>query len=151
MEEKRELEGPGSYEKYNKISIISQQRHFSHLKSQIILLLFIAFLSIFPSVSLDYTLLSISLEQIKHVVELFLIILVLITMMSQYKSNYVDGWQNARYLAESALSNAWLFVWKCKPFEGDNFAATNVFIDVLEDLEKNIPLQAAPNLISSWS
>ena len=140
MEKERELVGPGSYEKYNKISIISQQKYFFLLKSQIVLLLFIAFLSIFPPFSLTF-------EQIKRFVELFLIILVLITMMLQYKSNYVDGWQNARYLAESSLSNAWLFIWKCEPFKGDKHTATNVFVDVLEKFEEDVPLNQFISLV----
>ena len=147
MEDERELVGPGSYEKYNKISIISQENYFRSLKSQIILLLFIAFLSIFPPIPLNDSLLSVTFEQIEHCVGLFLIIFVLLTMVLQNKSNFVDGWQNARYLAESTLSNAWLFIWKCKPFEGDNLAATNMFIDVLEDLENKIPLSQFISLV----
>ena len=140
MEDERELVGPGSYEKYNKISIISQKNYFRSLKSQIILLLSIAFLSILPPVSLAF-------DHNKHIVELFLISFVFMAMLLQYRSNYVDGWQNARYLAESILSNAWLFVWKCEPFEGDNIAATINYIDAIEKLENDIPLNQFRSLV----
>ena len=140
MEEERELVGPGSYEKYNKISIISQQKYLLSLKSQIILLIFIAFSSILPPISLAF-------DHNKHIVEFFLIFFVFITMLLQYRSNHVDGWQNARYLAESILSNAWLFICKCEPFEGDKLAATKNYMDSIEKLEKDIPLNQFISLV----
>lgn len=133
MNEERELKGPNSYDKYNKISILCQQRYFKLFQLQIFLLLLIAFVSLFPPFP-D------KIEIIKHFFELLLIILFLIVMILQYKSNHMEGWQNARYLAESILSNAWLFVWKCEPFN-NNQNEKIIFINIIEKLEREINLR----------
>jgi hypothetical protein len=92
---------------------------------------------------------------LKRLSELILIIMVLFIMIWQNKKNYMEGWQNARYLAESILSNAWLFVWKCKPFM--NKKASQSFIDLIKKLENEVNLHSflslVPNQeseISSW-
>ncbi len=149
MNEERELKGPNSYEKYNKISILCQKRYFKLFQLQILLLILIAFISLFPPFPEK-------IEIFKHFFELLLIILVLIIMILQYKSNYMEGWQNARYLAESILSNAWLFVWKCAPFNSNQNDHTN-FINIIERLEKEVSLKPFLSLapdqddeISDW-
>lgn len=149
MNEERKLNGPNSYEKYNKISIVCQQRYFKLFQLQIFLLLLIAFIALFPPFP-D------KIEIFKHFFELLLIILVLIVMILQHKSNDMEGWQNARYLAESILSYAWLFVWKCEPFN-NNLNDKLKFINIIEKLEKEINLKAflclalnQGNEISDW-
>lgn len=142
MGEERELTGPGGYEKYNNISINAQKQYLKSIKSQILLLLSIALLSLFPSSF------QVETDLIKHSVELILIIIVLLLMILQYKSNNMEGWQNARYLAESILSNAWLFVWKCKPFKDDSNCNIK-FIDTVEKLENEVTIKSLLSSVPS--
>lgn len=101
----RSLIGPDSYEYFNSLSKLCQSRYMNILGAQLILLLLI---SIIASISE----LKITCEKLKHVVELTLIISVLILMIIQFKSNYMDGWQKSRFLAESILSHTWLLYFK---------------------------------------
>jgi len=142
QKEERELKGPCSYERYNKISISCQQNYFKIIKIQIYLLLSIAIISLLPSFSES------KIETIKRVFELILIIIVLSIMIWQYYQNYIKGWQNARYLAESILNNAWLFVWKYEPFNEEK-KATEKFLDMVENLEKEFDLKPFLYLFSS--
>ena len=143
MNQERKLSGPGSYEKYNRISILSQSKYLLLLKSQIYSLLFIALLSSVPSFS-EY-----GIDKIKHFIELFFILVVLILMIYQYKSNNMQGWQNARYLAESTLSNAWLFVWRCEPYNIDQKSSMVKFIDTVEKLEHEVDIKPFLSLVSN--
>lgn len=145
------IRGPGSYERYDEIAISCQKKYFRLFKLQILVLSLIAFLSLFPPFSETGT------DIIKHSIELILIIVVLLIMIWQYYINYTKGWENARYLAESILSNAWLFVWKCEPFNGDDKIVSGKFIDIVENLEKLIdlggflaPVTPQKNGISDW-
>lgn len=149
QKEERELKGPCSYERYNKISIFCQQKYFRLIKFQIYLLLSIALVSLLPSSS------EARIENFKRVIELILIIIVLYIMILQYNQNYIKGWQNARYLAESILNNAWLFVWKYEPFNDKN--STENFLNMIENLEKEFDLKTFLSLfpcqedeISDW-
>lgn len=132
--DRKELKGPGSYERYDQIAILCQKKYLMLFKLQIILLSVIAFLSLLPPFFV------IRINIITHSLELILIILVLSIMTWQYNANYTKGWENARYLAESILSNAWLFVWKCEPFNDDQNASKK-FIDIAENIEKQTDLK----------
>ena len=134
MYEEEVIRGPGSYERYDAIAISCQKKYFRLFKSQILVLSLIAFLSLLPPFSKTGT------DIIKHSIELILIIVVLSIMIRQYNINYTKGWENARYLAESILSNAWLFVWKCDPFNCDDKNASGKFIDIVGNLETQIDL-----------
>ena len=138
--EDKPLEGPSLYERYNKIAILCQQKYFRSFKLQIIVMSFIAFLSLFPPFS------ETQIDIKKHSLELILIIFVLSIMIWQYNANYTKGWENARYLAESILSNAWLFVWKCEPFDDDQNPSMK-FIDMIENIEKQIDLKQFLSLV----
>lgn len=142
MKEGQELKGPNSYERYDKIAIVCQKNYFRLFKLQIFLLSFIAFLSLLPAFS------ETGIDTIKHSIELILIIVVLSIMTWQYNANYTKGWENARYLAESILSNAWLFVWRCEPFNDDQNASIK-FIDLIENLETQIDLKQFISLVPS--
>ena len=151
MEEEEGIRGPGSYERYDEIAISCQKKYFRLFKLQILVLSLIAFLSLLPPFSETGT------DIIKHSIELILIIVVLSIMIWQYNINYTKGWENARYLAESILSNAWLFVWRCEPFNGDDTSASGKFIDIVENLETQIdlggflaPVTPQKNGISDW-
>ena len=151
MEEEEVIRGPGSYERYDEIAISCQKKYFRLFKLQILVLSLIAFLSLLPPFSGTGT------DIIKHSIELILIIVVLSIMIWQYNINYTKGWENARYLAESILSNAWLFVWRYEPFDGDDTSASGKFIDIVENLETQIdlggflaPVPPQKNGISYW-
>ncbi len=140
MGDERELNGPGSYEQYNQISIICQNRYFKILHFQIILLIAIAALSSFiPLSSQDRWILYI---------ELGLITLVFLSMIIQNSYNYVKGWQNTRFLAESILSNAWLYVWKCEPYAEEK-TANREFVGIVGDLETEVDTIPYISLYSS--
>lgn len=117
-----------------------QHNYFRCFRIQIYSLLFIAFLSLLPPSSEHKT------EIIKRSLELISIIIVLLIMVWQYNQNYIKGWQNARYLAESILSNAWLFVWKCEPFNKDQ-TSLKKFINMIENLEKDVDLNHFLSLV----
>lgn len=134
MIEERELEGPYSYEMYNGISKRSQKKYFNQLSAQVLLLLLIALLSSIPSLSEKY-------GNTKYAIDLILIILVFSIMIYQYFSDCVKDWQNSRYLAETILSKAWLFVWKCEPFKGDDKKSRLNFIDLVRNLEGQIEVK----------
>ncbi len=140
MTEERELKGPGSYDKFNEISISCQSNYFNIFIIQIISLLIIALLSILPTSSY---------VKIIRGTELIFIIVVFVCMIWQYHADYMKGWQNARFIAESILSNAWLFVWKCEPFKDDQNAEKE-FIDIVENLEKEIDLSSFLSLNSDY-
>ena len=97
----RELIGPDSYEYFNNISKICQLKYVGLLKAQLILLLIISVFSIFP-------ILGNSLENLKQTINIILMVIVLILMILQFSKNYMAGWQKARFLAESIMSNCWL-------------------------------------------
>jgi hypothetical protein len=80
------------------------------------------------------------MDSIKHVIELIFIISVFITMISQYNSNYVDGWQGARYLAETILSSSWLYIWRAKPYSDETYSKKN-FRETIQKLKKEIDVQ----------
>jgi hypothetical protein len=134
LSEGRGLQDLYSYEKYRTISKESKKKYFWQFKLQIILLLTIAFLSLFPSFNDER-------DTIRHVIELILIISVFIIMISQYKSNYINGWQSSRFLAETILSNAWLFVWKSKPFDLNEEESENIFREIIRKLKNEINVQ----------
>lgn len=134
MSEGRGLQDLYSYEKYRTISKESKKKYFWQFKLQIILLLTIAFLSLFPSFNDER-------DTIRHVIELILIISVFIMMISQYKSDYINGWQSSRFLAETILSNAWLFVWKSKPFDLNEEESEKIFREIIRKLENEINVQ----------
>lgn len=134
MKEGRGLQDLYSYEKYSTISKASKMKYFRQFKLQLILLLIIAFLSLFPSFNDER-------DAIRHVIELIFIISIFIIMISQYNSNYINGWQSSRYLAETVLSNAWLFVWKSKPFDVTEDESENNFKESLRKIKKEINVQ----------
>ena len=151
MDEEKVIRGPGSYEWYDEIAILCQKKYFRLFKLQILVLSLIAFLSLLPPFSETRT------DIIKHSIELILIIVVLSIMIWQHNVNYTKGWENARYLAESILSSAWLFVWRCDPFDRDDKSASEKFIDIVGNFETQIdlggflaPVTPQKNGISDW-
>src|SRR5680860_1257461 len=118
----RELKGPDSYEYFNDLSKLCQSRYLLILKWQLILLLSIAIISSIPKLPEIYT-------KIKHLIELVLILTVLILMIVQYKSNYMNGWQKSRFLAESILSSSWLLLFKIDIYDNTWNNALTLFHD----------------------
>ena len=105
----RELLGPDSYEYFNNISKKCQTKYIVLLKAQLLLLLIIAVISILPVFKIE-------LENYKQAINIFFIVFVLALMILQFSKNYMEGWQKARFLSESILSNCWLLIFKCESY-----------------------------------
>lgn len=58
------------------------------------------------------------------------------------------GWQNARFIAESVLSNSWLFSFKVGVYKNDEKAAITNFIDSIDKIENEVELK---NFLSIYS
>lgn len=127
----RKLIGPDSYEYFNDLSKLCQSRYLLILKWQLILLLSIAIFSSIPELPDIYT-------KIKHFIELALILTVLILMIVQYKSNYMDGWQKSRFLAESILSNSWLLLFKIDIYDNSWNNSLSIFHDRIQEMKSEI-------------
>lgn len=127
----RSLIGPDSYEYFNDLSKLCQSRYLLILKWQLILLLSIAIFSSIPELPEIYT-------KIKHFIELVLILTVLILMIVQYKSNFMDGWQKSRFLAESILSNSWLLLFKIDIYDSVWNNALSLFHDRIKEMKSEI-------------
>lgn len=127
----RELKGPDSYEYFNDLSKLCQSRYLLILKWQLILLLSIAILSSIPELPEIYTI-------TKHLIELVLILTVLILMIVQYKSNYMDGWQKSRFLAESILSSSWLLFFKIDIYDNTWNNALTLFHNRIQEMKSEI-------------
>jgi len=129
----RELVGPDSYEYFNDLSKFCQNKYLGFHKWQLLLLLVIAIIStvpIFPE----------AIEKGKLFIELALIISVLILMIIQFRTNYMDGWQKSRFLAESILSTAWLVVFKIDKYNCDWSDALKSFHEKIKEIKNEIKL-----------
>ena len=122
----RRLIGPDSYEYFNDLSKICQTRYLKILGTQLVILLSISLIASIPELIAPY-------EKIKHFVELTLIISVLVLMIIQFKSNYMDGWQKSRFLAESILSQSWLLLFKVNNYDKNFNEAISVFLDRIRE------------------
>jgi hypothetical protein len=97
------------------------------IKAQSIILILIALLSSFSITGqceegMRYTLIGLS-------------IIALGIIIFQQSKNYMNGWQNARFIAESVLSNAWLFGFKVWHYSGNEKVSTNNFIENVTKIE----------------
>lgn len=129
----RRLIGPDSYEYFNEISKSCQNKFVSLLKWQIYLLSAIALVSIFPPL--------IHYENIKLFSLLLLIIGVLILMIIQYKEDYMAGWQKARFLSESIISNCWLLIFKYENYNTAYRKALSTFHERIKEMKKEIDIK----------
>ena len=127
----RGLIGPDSYEYFNDLSKLCQSRYLLILKWQLLLLLAIAIISSIPSLPDIYV-------KIKHFTELAFILSVLILMIIQYKSNYMDGWQKSRFLAESILSNSWLLFFKIDIYDNSWNNSLGIFHGRIKEMKSEI-------------
>jgi hypothetical protein len=130
----RELKGPHAYDRFNNISKICQTRYLNVIKAQNYILIIVALLSSF-SIATD------NCEKIVRCAIVALSIIILGLIIFQQSKNYMAGWQNARFIAESVLSNAWLFSFKIKPYNAHEKDATNNFIDNISTIEKEVELK----------
>ena len=139
----RELQGPHSYDRFNNISRICQTRYLYLIKVQGSVLIVIALLSSFPISSEIYE------KCIRYsIVSLSIIVLGLIIL--QQSKNYMKGWQNARFVAESILSNAWLYSFKIGDiFNRSEKEATHNFIDTVDKIENEVELKNFYSMYSS--
>jgi hypothetical protein len=127
----RKLIGPDSYEYFNDLSKLCQSRYLRILGAQLLILLGISLIASIPELPSPF-------EKTKHVIELALIVAVLILMIIQFKSNYMDGWQKSRFLAESILSQSWLLLFKVDNYNKDYNSAISIFLDRINEMKSEI-------------
>lgn len=60
----------------------------------------------------------------------------------------MNGWQNARFIAESVLSNSWLFSFRIGIYGADEKTAIKNFIDTIDKIQKEVELK---NFLSIYS
>lgn len=140
----RSLVGPDSYKYFNDLSKLCQSRYLKILSSQLILLLTISVIASIPELIAPY-------EKIKHFIELTLIISVLILMIVQFKSNYMDGWQKSRFLAESILSQSWLLLFKVNNYNKDFNEAISIFLERIKEMKSEINVNDYLKFVSQVS
>lgn len=129
----RELKGPYAYDRFDNISKICQYRYLLLIKLQSLILIIISLLSSFSSVSDYYE------EYLRYfIVSLSIVILAMIIFLQN--KNYMKGWQNARFIAESVLSNSWLFSFKIGIYNNNEKAAAKNILDIIDKIEKDIDL-----------
>ena len=127
----RKLIGPDSYEYFNDLSKFCQSRYLKILGAQLLILLGISLIASIPELCSPF-------EKIKHVIELALIVTILILMIIQFKSNYMDGWQKSRFLAESILSQSWLLLFKVDNYDKDYNSAVSIFLGRINEMKSEI-------------
>lgn len=137
----RKLIGPDSYEYFNDLSKLCQSRYLKILGAQLLILLGISLLASIPELCSPF-------EKIKHVIELALIVTFLILMIIQFKSNYMDGWQKSRFMAESILSQGWLFLFKVDNYDKDYNSAVSIFLERIRGMKSEINVTDYLKLVS---
>lgn len=140
----RNLVGPDSYEYFNSFSKLCQTRYLNILGTQLILLFLISIIASIPVLISPY-------EKFKHVLELILIIVVLILMIIQFKSNYMDGWQKSRFLAESILSQTWLLFFKIDSYDKVWNESISNFHERIKEMKSEIKINDYLKFISQES
>lgn len=133
------------YSRYEEMAIGHKKKYLMTIKGQIFLLSLIALISILPA-KLEGVVLHV------EVWELIFIILVMAIMILQYAQGYLKCWQNSRFVAETVLSDAWLFIWKCSPFDEslDRRELTERFLEI-DSLEEFQEITHSPCLPSDYS
>jgi hypothetical protein len=140
----RKLIGPDSYEYFNSLSKLCQKRYLNILGLQLLSLLLISLTASIPELS------TIG-EKIKHSFELILIIFVLILMIIQFKSNYMDGWQKSRFLAESILSHSWLHLFKIDNYDKSKNESLSIFLERVKYMKSEINVNDYLKFVSQES
>ncbi|KAB2881551.1 DUF4231 domain-containing protein [bacterium] len=129
----RSLKGPNSYDKFNKISLICQSRYLNIIRGQNVILVLIAFVSSLPIFQNSH-------DELIRCIMVILAIVFLGLMIFQQSMQYMTGWQKARFLAESILSNSWLFCFKIGVYNADEKNASATFLEYVEKTEKDVDL-----------
>lgn len=130
----RELKGPYAYDRFNNISRICQTRYLNLIKAQSYILILMALLSSF----------SIATDESEEIVRYSIVILSITTLgiiIFQQNKNYMTGWQNSRFIAESVLSNSWLFSFRIGIYNSDEKTAIQNFIDTVDKIQKEVELK----------
>lgn len=131
----RELRGPDSYEYFNSISKKCQLKYIGLLKFQLILLLVIALISMLP-------VFDGMIETWKQCINIILMVILLMLMILQFSKNYMAGWQKARFLAESILSNCWLLIFRYDSYNEENFdIAISKFHKRIKEMKEEINIK----------
>lgn len=137
----RELIGPHAYDKFNNISKLCQKQYLNLIRVQSYLLIIIALISSFSIVSKE-------VEQLARYTIVTLSVVTLGLLIFQQTKNYMKGWQNARFIAESVLTNSWLFGFRIGIYNSDEKNARRNFIDTVDKIENEVELK---NFLSMYS
>jgi Ca2+/Na+ antiporter len=140
----RALIGPDSYEYFNNLSKTCQNRYLRIVGSQLIILLVISLLAAVPATTQCF-------DKGKHILELSLIISVLVLMIIQFRSNYMDGWQKSRFLAESILSQTWLLLFKINKYDTELNQALTLLQENIGEMKKEVVADAYYKLATQKS
>jgi hypothetical protein len=138
----RGLQGPHAYDRFNYISKICQTRYLNLIKAQSSMLILISLLSSFSVAAAEC-------EQWLRYTLVALYVIILGIIIFQQSKNYMQGWQNARFIAESVLSHSWLFSFKIGIYNSNEKAATTSFIDSVDKIEKEVELKNFYSIYSS--
>lgn len=130
----RELKGPYAYDRFNKISLICQSKYITLIKIQNYVLIFIALCAAFPE-------LPPTLELLRRCIIIAQTIFTLGAVIYQQNKNFMQGWQNTRFIAESVLTNAWMFCFKIGIYNTDEKKAKSLFIDTTDDIKNKVDLK----------
>lgn len=140
----RALIGPDSYEYFNSLSKTCQNHYLRIVGSQLIILLLISLLAAIPATIPCF-------DKGKHILELSLIISVLVLMIIQFRSNYMDGWQKSRFLAESILSQTWLLLFKIDKYDTELNRALTLLQENIGEMKKEVVADAYYKLVTQKS
>lgn len=140
----RSLLGPDSYEYFNSLSKTCQNHYLKIVGSQLIILLLISLLAAIPTTIP-------SIDKGKHILELFLIICILVLMIIQFRSNYMDGWQKSRFLAESILSQTWLLLFKVDNYDTEINKALTLLQEKISEMKSEVVVDSYYKLITQKS
>lgn len=117
--EDRNLRGPGTYEKYNAFAKLYKKRYSRLLGLQLLILLAITLTDTVDNAINSKT-------PVFAFITLTLILAFGVFQLLQYRANYMNKWQLARFVAESTLTEAWLFFFKFPEYSGASARAAFV-------------------------
>ena len=101
-----------------------QQRHYCLLGIELVCAILVAITAYLRMFQIDLDILT-----------LLFLLLLLSAALFRYVTNPIQGWYQARALAESVKTSAWRYVMKAEPFDGIEDEAEKVFRELLERIE----------------
>jgi SMODS and SLOG-associating 2TM effector domain 1/SMODS and SLOG-associating 2TM effector domain 3 len=131
----RELQGPYAYDRFNKISLICQSNYVTLIKIQNVVLIFIALFAACPPLPQPF-------ELWRRCLVIAQTVFTLGAVIYQQNKSFMKGWQNTRFIAESVLTNAWLFSFKIGIYNTDEKKAKSLFIDTADEIKSKVDIKS---------